>query len=149
MAKIELGRAYQTLTGEWVVVHPKEVLFSAESCFHANTLEQYAEYVDSLRHSCQAPKCCVENSELVSAAMEGDLGKVMVLKTKFNDQTPSRNIGIATICQDLNILESQCLNLEKVQNMLRFVDPNLPRLWKTRRKLMHFMKQQEGVTSRS
>ena len=78
MAKIELGRAYQTLTGEWVVVHPKEVLFSAESCFHANTLEQYAEYVDSLRHSygAQEQECCVENTDLVSAAIEGNLEKV-------------------------------------------------------------------------
>ena len=66
--------------------------------------------------------------------MEGDLGKVMVLKTKFNDQTPSRNIGIATICQDLNILESQCLNLEKVQNMLRFVDPNSVKIMDNKKK---------------
>ena len=33
--------------------------------------------MDSLRQSCQAPKCCVEDSNLVSAAMEGDLEKVM------------------------------------------------------------------------
>ena len=38
-------------------------------------------------HFCQASKCCVENSDLVSAAIEGNLEKVMVLKSKFKYQT--------------------------------------------------------------
>jgi len=66
--KIELGRAYQPLT--------------VDSCFHVRSLGQYAEYVDSLRQQ----ECCVENPDLVYAAIEG--------------------------------------NLQKVKNMLRFVDPN-------------------------
>ena len=50
--------------------------------------------MDSLRQSCQAPKCCVEDSNLVSAAMEGNLEKVMVIPNN-----PSSTIDIANLSQ--------------------------------------------------
>ena len=39
--------------------------------------------MDSQRQSCQAPKCCVENSDLVTAAGDGDLEKVRALAKDF------------------------------------------------------------------
>ena len=59
---------------------------AGDSCFQSETLEQYSEYVDSQRQSCQAPKCCVENSDLVTAAGDGDLEKVRVLRERISKQ---------------------------------------------------------------
>ena len=56
---------------------------AGDSCFQSETLEQYSEYVDSQRQSCQAPKCCVENSDLVTAAGDGDLEKVRALRERI------------------------------------------------------------------
>ena len=53
--------------------------------------------MDSQRQSCQAPKCCVENSDLVTAAGDGDLEKVRALSERIAKQifqylaTPARN----------------------------------------------------------
>ena len=42
--------------------------------------------MDSQRQSCQAPKCCVENSDLVTAAGDGDLEKVRALRERISKQ---------------------------------------------------------------
>ena len=42
--------------------------------------------MDSQRQSCQAPKCCVENSDLVTAAGDGDLEKVRALSERISKQ---------------------------------------------------------------
>ena len=72
-------------------------------CFHVSTLGQYAECVDSLRQ----PECCVENSDLVSAAIEGNLQKVIA---KLPSSVPNISIDILLTSTDTLLTSTVAIN---------------------------------------